>query len=59
MFLKKSLVSANNNFVKNYDPKQPSTFLFKIDANNLYGRVMEKFPLLLNSFEFNDQITIA
>ena len=30
-----------------------------IDANNLYGGIMEKFPLPLNSFEFNDQVTIA
>ena len=55
----KRLVSANNKFVKNYDPKQPNTFLFMIDANNLYGGIMEKFPLPLNSFEFNDQVTIA
>ena len=41
----KRLVSANNKFVKNYDPKQPNTFLFMIDANNLYGGIMEKFPL--------------
>ena len=30
-----------------------------IDANNLYGGIMEKFPLPLNSLEFNDQVTIA
>ena len=30
-----------------------------IDANNLYGGIMEKLPLPLNSFEFNGQITIA
>ena len=30
-----------------------------IDANNLYGGNMEKFPLSLYSFEFNDQVTIA
>ena len=55
----KRLVSANNKFVKNYDPKQPNTFLIMIDANNLYGGIMETFPLPLNSFEFNDQVTIA
>ena len=55
----KRLVSASNKFVKNYDPKQPNTFLFMIDANNLYGWIMEKLPLPLNSFEFNDQVTIA
>ena len=45
--------------MKSYDPKQPKTFLFMIDANNLNGGVMRKFPLPLNSFEFNDQVTIA
>ena len=25
-----------------------------IDANNLYGGIMEKFPLPLNNFEYND-----
>ena len=30
-----------------------------IDANNLYGGIMGEFPLPLNSFEFNDQVTIA
>ena len=30
-----------------------------IDANNLCGGIMEKFPLPLHSFEFNDQVTIA
>ena len=28
-------------------------------ANNLYGGITEKFPLPLNSFELNDQVTIA
>ena len=57
--LKKKLVSTKNKFLKNNDSKQPSFFLFKIDANNLYGGIMENFPLPINSFEFNDQVTIA
>ena len=36
----KILVSANKKFVKNYDPKQPITFLFMIEANNLFGGIM-------------------
>ena len=55
----RSLVSVNNKFVKKYDPKQPSTFLCMIDPNNLYGGIMENFPLPLKSFELNDQVTIA
>ena len=35
------VVSANNKLVKNYDPKQPNTFLIMIDANNLYGGILE------------------
>ena len=30
----KKFVSANKNFLKNYNPEQPSTLLFTIDANN-------------------------
>ena len=30
-----------------------------IDANNLYGGKLEKFPLPFNSFEFIDQVTTA
>ena len=55
----KRLVSANIKFVKNNDPKKPSTFFFMIDANNFYGGIMEKFSLPLKSFEFNDQVTLA
>ena len=55
----KRLVSANNKFTKNYDPKQPNTFLLMIDANNLYGGLMDKFRLPLISFEFIDQVTIT
>ena len=52
-------VCLKNKFVKNYKPKQSNTFLFMIDANNLFGGIMENYPLPLNSFEFNDQVTIA
>ena len=51
----KRLAVANNKYLPNFDPKQPSTFIVMIDANNLYGGIMEKFPLPLNDFEFTDQ----
>ena len=34
---------CQNQLDKNYDPKQPSTFLFMIGTNKLYGGIMEKF----------------
>ena len=36
-FSKKKLVSDSNKSVEKNDPKQPSIFLFVIDANSLYG----------------------
>ena len=36
----------------------PVLFYILIDANNFSGGIMEKFPLLLSSFEFNDTIII-
>ena len=50
----KRLVVANNKYLPNFNPKAPSTFIGMIDANNLYGGIMEKFPLPLNNFEYTD-----
>ena len=33
---------ANNKYMKDYDPTQPSCFLFYVDENNLYGNSMSK-----------------
>ena len=49
----KRLSVANNKYLPNFNPKEPSTFIVMIVANNLYGGIMEK--LLLNDFEFTDQ----
>ena len=43
-------VKCNNKYLDNYDPTQEETYGILVDANNLYGGIMEKFPLLLNSF---------
>lgn len=40
---------ANNKYMKNYDENIESSFIFYIDANNLYGEAMCK-PLPLNNF---------
>ena len=51
----KRLSVANNKSLLNFNPKEPSAFIVMIDAINLYGGIMEKFPLPLNYFEFTDQ----
>ncbi len=42
---------ANNKLLDNYDETEPSTFGFMIDANNLYGGIMEKEFLPLSGFK--------
>ncbi|XP_075259949.1 uncharacterized protein LOC142351664 [Convolutriloba macropyga] len=51
----KRLCKANNKFMPDYKPKQQSTFILMIDANNLYGGIMEKFPLPISTFEMFDE----
>ncbi|XP_052779407.1 uncharacterized protein LOC128216784 [Mya arenaria] len=45
---------ANNKYVREYDPLQPTTFLQYLDANNLYGWAMVQ-PLPLRDFVFMNQ----
>ena len=52
----KRLAVANNKYLDNFDAEIPSTFIIMIDANNLYGGVMEKFCLPLNDFDYFDQV---
>ena len=54
MFAKR-LCKAINKFMPDYKPKQQSTFILMIDANNLYGGIMEKFPLPISAFEMFDE----
>ena len=37
-----SYAKANKKYIKNYDEKKESSFLEKLDANNLYGWAMEQ-----------------
>ncbi len=46
---------ANNKFLPEYDPTQTSTFILNIDANNLYGGIMEHYRLPLNDFQLVDK----
>ena len=45
--------SANNKYIKNYNPNQKSSFLMYLDANNLYGWAMCR-ELPLNNFKWRD-----
>ena len=43
-------LKCNNKYLDNYDPTQDETYGLLVDVNNLYGGIMEKLPLPLNSF---------
>ena len=49
---------ANNQYIPNYNSTEDLQFGFCVDANNLYGGVLqlEKLPLL--EFAFNTEVTI-
>ena len=51
----KRLCRANNKFLSDYKPKNISSFIIMIDANNLYGGIREKFSLPLHEFEMFDK----
>ena len=36
---------ANNKYLEDYNPEEPSSYLLNIDANNLYGGIMKHCPL--------------
>ena len=43
--------TANNEFVPDYNPDDPSTWVLFVDANNLYGLAMRQ-PLPTGNFQF-------
>ncbi|MFN9115765.1 MAG: hypothetical protein ACK5XN_37405, partial [Bacteroidota bacterium] len=44
---------ANNEYMKNFDPTEPKTWIMYLDANNLYGGAMSE-PLPGGDFKFAD-----
>ena len=53
------LFNASNKYLENFDESTENTFGFMIDANNLYGGVMQKFPLPEKNFELTDQVELS
>ena len=49
---------ANNKFLSDYRPSEESTFALCVDANNLYGGVMQMDMLPVGEFAFNVEITL-
>ena len=43
--------TANNEFVPNYKPNDPTSWILFVDANNLYGHAMSQ-PLTTGNFKF-------
>ena len=54
----KRFFKANNRYVAQHNYNDYNTYGVLLDANNLYGGIMEKFPLPLNSFEIVPDINL-
>ena len=50
-YIAKRYAKANNKYMKNYDPKDPSKFITYLDMNNLYGWAMSGY-LLYGGFKW-------
>ena len=45
---------ANNQFPDDHDKNEENSFIVNIDANNLYGGIMQNYSLPLNDFKWAD-----
>ena len=50
----KRLATINNKYLEGFDETKAGRYGFLVDANNLYGGILQKFPLPLNEFEIVD-----
>ena len=46
---------ANNKYLEDYNPEEPSSYLLNIDANNLYGAIMKPCPLPIKDFSIVEE----
>ena len=54
--ISKRYAEANNPYMKNYNPKEPTKYIQYLDANNLYGWAMSQ-PLPTHGFKWVKNIT--
>ena len=54
----KKYFKANNQFLPGFNTEEASTFGLCLDANNLYGGVMQKELLPIGSFRFANEVSI-
>ena len=45
---------ANNQYLDDHDKNEENSFIVNIDANNLYGVIMQNYSLPLNDFKWAD-----
>ena len=55
MFYARQFYQANKKYLVDLSPSEPSSYILKIDANNLYGGIMKHCPLPLNDFSINEK----
>ena len=50
IYKRRFFFKANNNYLEDYNPEEPSSYLLNIDANNLSGGIMKHCRLTMNDF---------
>ena len=55
----KRLATMNNEYLTTYDELKATTSAIMLDANNLYGGIMEKFPLPLKDFAMDTETQLS
>ena len=50
--------AANNQYMQNYDPEQPTSYLLYLDANSLYAWAMSQ-PMPTRNFQWVRRVSVA